>query len=82
MAKDKSDALLEAVTAMQKALDDRDAIEKRLKKAEEVINVIGEVSGMLDVCGARNVEQLVDLCQTCRKRLEKMAHDYWKTVEK
>lgn len=82
MAKDKSDAILEAVTAMQKALDERDAIEKRLKKAEEVIHAIGEVSGMLDVCGARDVGQLVDLCQTCRKRLERAASDYWKTVEK
>jgi len=81
VANDKSDALLEAVTAMQKALDERDAIEKRLKKAEEVIHTIGEVSGMLDVCDGADAKRLYALCQECRKRLEHAASDYWKTVE-
>lgn len=82
MAKDKSDALLEAVTAMQKALDERDAMKMKLKKAEEVIHVIGEVSGMLDVCDGADAKKLYALCQECRKRLERAASDYWKTVEK
>lgn len=81
MAKDKSDALLEAVTAMQKAFDERDALRLRLKKAEEVIHAIGEVSGMLDVCDGADAKRLYALCQECRKRLENMTHDYWETAE-
>lgn len=68
--------------AVNKLADDRNAIEKRLKKAEEVIHVIGEVSGMLDVCDGADAKKLYALCQECRKRLERAASDYWKTVEK
>lgn len=72
----------EVAFAVQKLSDERDALKLRLEKAEEVIHAIGEVSGMLDVCDGADAKKLYTLCQECRKRLERAASDYWKTVEK
>ena len=72
-------AFASAVKEMADTLTER---MERIKKAEEVIHVIGEVSGMLDVCDGEDAKKLYDLCHECRKRLARAANDYWKTVEK